>query len=159
MKKELALLSALLIFFSAVGLQAAPSLHINLNRQVAYLIDNGWVLDASPISSGKPGFSTPRGTFRVVKKDLNHFSATYGQIVDDSGAVLVSDANSGMNVPRGAHFRRAAMPYFMGFTAYHGLHAGYLPGYPASHGCVRMPSEKARRFFDMVQVGTPVHIF
>lgn len=50
------------------------------------------------------------------------------------------------------------MPYFVEFTPSYGLHAGYLPGYPASHGCVRMPFWKARQFYNAAKLGTPVVI-
>ena len=50
------------------------------------------------------------------------------------------------------------MPDYMQFGGYFGMHGGYLPGYPASHGCVRMPSDLAPKFFSRVQVGTPVEI-
>jgi L,D-transpeptidase catalytic domain len=50
------------------------------------------------------------------------------------------------------------MPYFMEFCKYVGMHAGYLPGYPASHGCVRMPRDLAAEFFARVQIGTPVRV-
>jgi hypothetical protein len=51
------------------------------------------------------------------------------------------------------------MPYFMRFNGAEGMHAGYLPGYPASHGCVRLPDEKAIAFYRAVEVGTPVSVF
>jgi lipoprotein-anchoring transpeptidase ErfK/SrfK len=50
------------------------------------------------------------------------------------------------------------MPYFMEFSPAIGVHAGYLPGYPASHGCVRMPRDLAALFFQRVQIGTPVTV-
>ena len=50
------------------------------------------------------------------------------------------------------------MPEYMQLGPYFGMHGGYLPGYPASHGCVRMPSDLAAEFFLRVQVGTPVEI-
>ena len=50
------------------------------------------------------------------------------------------------------------MPYYMEFSSAIGMHAGYLPGYPASHGCVRMPRDLAATFFERVQVGTPVTV-
>ena len=134
------------------------SVEIDLQRQIAFLLDNGRVLNRSPISSGRQGHGTPHGCFTVLIKDLNHYSATYGQIVDAHGTILVLDANSGMRVPAGARFIRAPMHYFMGFTPRHGMHAGYLPGYPASHGCVRMPERKAEEFYKVVSVGTPVWI-
>jgi hypothetical protein len=51
------------------------------------------------------------------------------------------------------------MRYFMQFAPGIGMHAGYLPGYPASHGCVRMPEAKAIAFFQALSFGTPVNVF
>src|SRR5262249_27476286 len=51
------------------------------------------------------------------------------------------------------------MPWFMRFHGADGMHAGYLPGYPASHGCVRMPDQLALEFYQAVDVGTPVTVF
>jgi hypothetical protein len=64
-----------------------------------------------------------------------------------------------MKVPRGGKFIPAPMSYFMRFHGATGMHAGYLPGYPASHGCVRMPEQRAVAFFNALDVGTPVHVF
>ena len=50
------------------------------------------------------------------------------------------------------------MPFYMQFSQAIGMHAGYLPGYPASHGCVRMPRDLAERFFERVHIGTPVTV-
>jgi lipoprotein-anchoring transpeptidase ErfK/SrfK len=50
------------------------------------------------------------------------------------------------------------MPYYMEFSEAIGMHAGYLPGYPASHGCVRMPRDLATRFFERVNIRTPVTV-
>ena len=64
-----------------------------------------------------------------------------------------------MPVPRGGRFVPAPMRYFVRFNNAAGMHAGYLPGYPASHGCVRLPEEKAIAIFNAVDVGTPVTVF
>ena len=48
------------------------------------------------------------------------------------------------------------MPYFLEFSPGYGLHQGYLPGEPASHGCIRMPYWKARQFYNAARIGTPV---
>ena len=50
------------------------------------------------------------------------------------------------------------MPFFLEFSPGYGLHAGHLPGYPASHGCVRLSYWKARQFFNEARVGTPVTV-
>lgn len=60
--------------------------------------------------------------------------------------------------PRGTVFQGAPMPYFLRVHGGIGMHAGYLPGYPASHGCIRLPKEMALKFFEDAPVGTPVEI-
>ena len=78
----------------------------------------------------------------------------YGRIVDANGRTFVRDADADMHVPRGGKFIPVPMRYSMRFDAATGMHAGYLPGYPASHGCVRMPEENAIAFFNAVGIGT-----
>jgi lipoprotein-anchoring transpeptidase ErfK/SrfK len=60
--------------------------------------------------------------------------------------------------PPGAAFDGARMPFFMRIVGGTGMHEGFLPGYPASHGCIRMPGYMAETFFENVTVGTPVTI-
>src|SRR5205809_765532 len=138
---------------------AQYSVEIDLQRQAAYLIRGNRVVLASPISSGRSGYLTETGSFKIIEKELNHYSSLYGRIVDASGRTVVSDADADMKVPRGGGFIPAPMRYFMRFHAATGMHAGYLPGYPASHGCVRMPEQYAVQFFRAVEVGTPVRVF
>jgi hypothetical protein len=64
-----------------------------------------------------------------------------------------------MPIPRGGRFVAAPMKYFLRFDGANGMHAGHLPGYAASHGCVRLPQSKAILFFNTVPVGATVHIF
>ena len=131
---------------------------IDLTEQAAYLLENGRVAFVSPIASGKEGWGTPIGSFRVINKDLNHRSADFGLVVDSYGRIVNPNATPGSYVPPGCHYMPAPMPYYMEFHRYVGMHAGYLPGYPASHGCVRMPRDLAAEFFARVQVGTPVKV-
>jgi L,D-transpeptidase catalytic domain len=131
---------------------------INLTEQTAYLLTDGRVAFVSPIASGKEGWGTPTGSFRVISKDLNHQSGNFGLITDPYGRVVNPNATPGSYVPPGCHYMPAPMPYFMEFRKYVGMHAGYLPGYPASHGCVRMPRDLAAEFFARVKVGTPVKV-
>jgi lipoprotein-anchoring transpeptidase ErfK/SrfK len=142
-----------------VKAQSGYSVEIDLEQQTAYLIRGRRVVLASPISSGRSGHLTETGAFRIIEKERNHFSTLYGKIVDRSGRTVVGDADADMAVPRGGKFVPAPMRYFMRFHAATGMHAGYLPGYPASHGCVRMPEQNAIAFFNAVEVGTPVHVF
>jgi|ERR1700686_2645885 lipoprotein-anchoring transpeptidase ErfK/SrfK len=131
---------------------------INLSEQRAYLIENGKVSLISPIASGKAGWSTPTGNFSVMSKDIDHHSQSFGSVIDSSGQIATSNATPDTNVPPGFHYRPAPMPYYMQFANAIGMHAGFLPGYPASHGCVRMPRDLAERFFERVNVRTPVTV-
>ena len=148
------------IFVCATALsRAETSVEIDLQRQMAYLIDNGRPVLASPISSGRYGHLTRTGSFKVLEKERSHYSSMYGKIVDAYGNTIVADADADMHVARGGKFIPAPMHYFMRFDGADGMHAGYLPGYPASHGCVRMPQQLAIAFFNSVSVGTPVTVF
>jgi lipoprotein-anchoring transpeptidase ErfK/SrfK len=83
----------------------------------------------------------------------------YGKIVDSRENTIVADADADMPIPPGGKFIPAPMHYFMRLVGADGMHAGYLPGYPASDGCVRMPEQYAIAFFNSVSVGTPVTVY
>jgi lipoprotein-anchoring transpeptidase ErfK/SrfK len=121
---------------------------INLSEQRAYLIEDGKVSLISPIASGRPGWSTPTGQFSIIGKDIDHRSQSFGSIFDASGRIVTSSATPSTFVPPGFQYRPAPMPYYMEFSQAIGMHAGFLPGYPASHGCVRMPRDLAARFLN-----------
>ena len=135
------------------------SIEIDLQQQTAYLLRNGRAVFSTPISSGRYGHLTETGSFKVIEKELNHHSNIYGKIVDRYGRTVVADADVDMRVPRGCRFVPAPMRYFVRFDGANGLHAGILPGYPASHGCVRLPDQSAIAIFNAVDVGTPVTVF
>ena len=135
------------------------SIEIDLQQQTAYLLRNGRAVYSTPISSGRYGHLTETGSFKVIEKELNHHSNIYGRIVDRYGRTVVADADVDMRVPRGCRFVPAPMRYFVRFDGANGLHAGILPGYPASHGCVRLPDQSAIAIFNAVEVGTPVTVF
>jgi lipoprotein-anchoring transpeptidase ErfK/SrfK len=141
------------------GARAQYSVQIDLGDQKAYLLFNDRAVMEAPISSGRYGHLTPRGNFTITEKDLNHVSSIYGRIVDEYGRTVVADADVDMRVGYGDRFVNAPMRYYMQFAPGIGMHAGYLPGYPASHACVRMPESKAIAFFNAVSVGTPVTVF
>jgi lipoprotein-anchoring transpeptidase ErfK/SrfK len=135
------------------------SVEIDLQEQLAYLIEDGQVALTTPICSGRYGHLTKQGSFKIIEKERNHFSNMYGKIVNADGDTVVADADSDMPVPPGGRFEPAPMRYFMRFDGAEGMHAGYLPGYPASHGCVRLPEDNAIAFYQAVEVGTPVTVF
>jgi len=103
---------------------------VSLQSQRITVYDaNGWILRA-PVSSGQRGRETPAGIFSVIQKDADHHSNLY----DD-----------------------AFMPHMQRLTwSGIALHGGALPGYPASHGCVRMPFDFAERLFDVTKMGLRV---
>jgi hypothetical protein len=106
--------------------------YVDLARQRATVYRNGVRIAVTTISSGKPGYTTPMGVFTILEKDKDHRSRTYDN---------------------------APMPYNLRLT-WKGvaLHAGNLPGYPASHGCVRLPMEFAKLLFDSMPMGGTVVI-
>jgi len=106
------------------------TVYVDLSRQLAYVYRNGVRIAASSISSGKPGHETPTGVFTILQKDKNHRSNKYNS---------------------------APMPYQERLT-WDGvaLHAGGLPGYPESHGCVHLPYEFARLLFGITEMGGTV---
>jgi lipoprotein-anchoring transpeptidase ErfK/SrfK len=153
------ILLATLLIGSVARADSGYSVEIDLEQQTAYLIRGRRIILASEISSGRSGHLTETGSFKIIEKERNHFSSLYGKIVDRNGRTVVADADADMAVPRGGKFLPAPMRYFMRFHEATGMHAGYLPGYPASHGCIRMPEQNAIAFFNAVEVGTPVHVF
>jgi lipoprotein-anchoring transpeptidase ErfK/SrfK len=134
-----------------------PSIVVDLGEQEAYLYRGKNRTASSRISSGREGFRTPVGRFAVIRKDDDHRSSLYGDYVGESGEVVKANVDSRRGgKPAGSHFVGAPMPYYVEFSPGYGLHQGYLPGEPASHGCIRMPYWKARQFYKAARIGTPV---
>jgi lipoprotein-anchoring transpeptidase ErfK/SrfK len=131
---------------------------VSLSKQRAYLMIGDEVVIDTPISSGKRSRITPSGSFHVQEKDKDHRSNIYGNFVDSSGRVVRSGVSSKIDsAPSGTHFVGAPMTWFMRLTDEGvGMHVGILPGYPASHGCIRMPPQAAEMFYNRVKVGTSV---
>jgi lipoprotein-anchoring transpeptidase ErfK/SrfK len=131
---------------------------IDLSAQHAYLYSRGEVVLSAPVSTGREGYGTPAGKYQVIEKDLDHRSSIYGAYELD-GRIVKENVDVRKDPrPPGSYFVGAPMPYFLRIVGGVGLHAGYLPGYPASHGCIRMPESKAERFYEAVRVGTPVTV-
>lgn len=103
---------------------------VSLDEQRAYTYRNGVLIGVATTSTGKKGHETPTGVFHTILKDAKHRSSKYNN---------------------------ASMPYTQKFTQYGvALHAGGLPGYPSSHGCVHLPSEYARLLFNQAPTGMVV---
>lgn len=141
------------------GLEGEHLIVIDTNLQIAkYYIANrqvGW----SAISSGKAGHGTPSGTFPVLEKDIDHTSSTYGSIIDANGNTLIADYKSGDPIPAGGSYKGAPMNFGMRLTN-DGIwmHEGIVTSAPESHGCIRLPREMARLFYENTPVGTNVII-
>ena len=110
----------------------AVEIVVSIPQQVAYIYRGGTLIGLTTVSTGRPGHETPTGTFPIMEKHREHYSNLYNS---------------------------APMPFMqrltMGGIA---LHAGQIPGRPASHGCVRLPLAFARILFGVTQVGAAVHI-
>ncbi len=105
---------------------------VSLPQQKAWVFDDGELVATSPVSTGKRGHTTPAGTFPILQKKVHHRSNKYSN---------------------------APMPYMQRLTwTGIALHAGHLPGYPASHGCIRLPRAFAKKLYNLTDFGTKVTI-
>ena len=134
---------------------------ISLARQRAWVMFGPEIVYIdTPISSGKRAGMTPTGSFTVMQKDKDHRSSVYGDFVDGRGRTVRRGISRKVDsAPAGTRYVGAPMKFFCRLTGDGvGFHVGKLPGYPASHGCVRLPEEIAPLIFAKVKVGTRVQI-
>jgi hypothetical protein len=104
---------------------------IDLSKQKAFLTQFGTEIDKTSVSTGREGFGTPEGRYLITDKHSSWTSTIY----------------------------HVEMPWFMRLNCSAiGLHAGYVTGEPASHGCIRLPYEKAKKWFGILKVGDEVQI-
>ena len=139
MRKSITLalsLGGLVSAFATASAYPSPSserhIVVNLKEQRLYLYRDGMPTFTTRLSTGRKGKPTPRGEFYVSDKHVSHYSTIYA----------------------------SSMPYYMRLSGESfGIHYGYNPGYPASHGCVRVGSMRdAAYLFQQVPTGTPVTI-
>lgn len=147
-------------YWDGDGVSGAPSILIDLSEQTASFYKGSKLVGVSAISSGREGFGTPVGNYKILQKNPNHVSNLYGDYVDANGTVLVRNVDVKKDPkPPGAVFAGAPMPFFMRLSnGGVGMHQGFLPGVPDSHGCIRMPEKMVKIFFENVSVGTPVRV-
>jgi lipoprotein-anchoring transpeptidase ErfK/SrfK len=133
---------------------------VSIPKQRAYLMIGDQVVADGPVSSGRRGHETPHGHFTVMEKDPNHHSSLYGDFVDSSGRTVRAGVSARSDsAPSGTHFAGAPMKWFLRLTGEGvGMHIGILPGYPASHGCIRESVDGAKLFYDYTKVGTSVDV-
>ena len=146
-------------FWDGEGVSGSPSVLISLGEQRAYFYKGNELVGVSLISTGREGLETPTGKFKIIQKDKDHKSSQFGDYIDAQGGIIKKEVDVKVDPkPPGAIFDGAKMPYFMRIVGGTGMHAGFLPGYPASHGCIRMPEFMAEAFFRNISVGVPVTI-
>jgi lipoprotein-anchoring transpeptidase ErfK/SrfK len=146
-------------YWDGDGVPGNSRIAIRLGEQRAYFYKGGTLVGVSTISTGREGFHTVMGNFKIIQKDKDHVSSRFGDYVDRDGHIIQKEIDRDKDpMPRGAIYDGARMPYFMRIVGGTGMHEGFLPGYPASHGCIRMPGFMAEAFFRNVSVGTPVTI-
>ena len=115
-----------------LSLSGPVEMVVSIPLQRAYVYRGGILIGVTTVSTGKPGHRTPTGRFDILQKRARHFSNLYDN---------------------------APMPFMQRLTwGGIALHAGQIPGRPASHGCVRLPLEFARNLFAVTSVGASVHI-
>lgn len=132
---------------------------VSIGKQRAYLMMGDEVYIDTPISSGKRAGMTPTGSFKVTEKDKDHRSSLYGDFVDRKGRVVRGGISTRVDsAPSGTRYVGAPMKFFCRFAGAVGMHVGILPGYPASHGCVRLPANIAPLIYEKVKIGTPVEV-
>lgn len=127
----------LILLFTTASLNAAKSISIDLSKQRLYAKENGRVVFSGSISSGNSSHNTPTGRFRILEKDRFHLSTKYPE-------------------PHGG-----AKMYYMHRLTNRGIaiHAGYLPGYPASHGCIRVSTSTAKKLWRWSHTGIKVNVY
>lgn len=146
-------------YWDGNGIAGSPSITIDLSDQKAYFYKGGTLAGVSALSTGDARHATPPGKFKVTQKDMWHRSNLYGDFVDGYGNVVVANVDITKDKPPpGTKFMGSKMHYFLRFSGGIGMHEGFLPGYPASHGCVRMPGHMAKTFFENASIGTPVTV-
>ena len=108
------------------------SIVVSIPQQLLFAYQDGKLIAVSTVSTGAAGNDTPTGQFTILQKKTFHRSSLYAN---------------------------APMPYMQRLT-WDGiaLHAGQLPGYPASHGCIRLPKEFARELYEITQMGASVSV-
>ncbi|MCW3848218.1 L,D-transpeptidase family protein [Sphingomonas sp. LB-2] len=117
---------------SETAIYGPISIVVSIPQQLAYVYRGGNLIAVSTVSTGRDGHETPTGEFTILQKQKFHRSNLYSN---------------------------APMPWMQRLT-WDGvaLHAGHLPGYPASHGCIRLPAAFARQLYDLTELGAQVSV-
>lgn len=146
-------------FWRAGETLSQPQIVIHLDEQRADIFDGAALVAQSSVCTGRRSHKTPPGQYAILEKIPEHVSSRYGDYLDDRGQVVAANVDLlGTPQPVGTTFRGTPMPYFLRILGGIGMHAGPLPGYPDSHGCIRFPDFVAYRLFAAAPLGTPVTV-
>jgi lipoprotein-anchoring transpeptidase ErfK/SrfK len=148
---------------TALLAEANPSntkVRINLSSQRGFLLVNDEVAMDYRVSTGSSRHKTPTGDYKIIEKIRQKRSNLYGKILDASGEVVHSDADTRKDmVPAGGSFRGASMPYWMRLTRTGiGMHQGKVNRRYASHGCIRTHYSAIPILYSKTKIGTPVTV-
>ncbi|MGB0774979.1 MAG: L,D-transpeptidase, partial [Akkermansiaceae bacterium] len=127
---------------------------VSLKNRMAYVMEGSKPLLVMPVTVGTAKNPTPRGNFRIYKKEHYRRANTHGYAIKN-GVVRPCYLKS---KPSGWAFKGTPMPYWCEFKSAYGFHTGWMKPFPASHGCLRMHKNVSPKFFRLVSTGTPVNI-
>ena len=128
---------------------------VSLKAEMVYVMEGDTALMVTPCTVGTPQNPTPTGSFRVTDKNATKRSGEYGFWVNGATAV---PGDAGKPPGPGYSYVGYPMANWVGFTPGFGFHEGYVWPVPRSHGCLRLHKNASAKFFQLVQVGTPVII-
>jgi lipoprotein-anchoring transpeptidase ErfK/SrfK len=132
LSEETALRPGEFVWQPELAQDGAVEIVVSIPLQRAYVYRGGTLIGVTTVSTGRPGHSTPVGTFNILQKRREHYSNLYNN---------------------------APMPFMQRLTwGGVALHAGHIPGHPASHGCIRLPLAFARHLFGVTEMGGAVHV-
>jgi len=129
--------------------------YVSLKAEIVYVMEGDKCLMATPITVGTPQYPTPTGSFRVTDKNPTKRSGEYGFWVNGSAAV---SGEAGKPPGSGYSYVGYPMANWVGFAPGFGFHEGYVWPVPHSHGCLRLNKNASAKFYQLVQIGTPVTI-
>lgn len=129
---------------------------VSTSKQMVYVLEGDKPLLVTPVSVGKASAPTPKGNFRVQKKDHYHRANSHGFAYKGNQ----SRRSYLSTKPSGWSFKGTPMPYWVGFHKgdTYGFHTGWIKDQPCTLGCIRMHENISPKFFRLVKVGTPINI-
>jgi len=128
---------------------------VSLSKQQVYVMEGDRPLLVAATCVGTAQKPTPKGTFRVTRKENKKRSYSYGYWVRGDE---IRPGKSGERPGPGYRYVGYPMQYWVEFKPAYGFHNGYVWPVPRSHGCLRLHKNVSGKFFELVKVGTPVHI-